>query len=127
MREIKFKFWDTMLKESTKYYSAPPQDIFEFDQDRYVALQYTGLKDKNGVEIYEGDILKCNGGAEDFFCLIGFEEGCFIAKMPWVKKDKEFCRASYPELKYYVNMTFVSIEVIGNIFENPELLKVKND
>ena len=53
MREIKFRAWDKdLLKMYSKWTVIP-------DDDRsHILMQYTGLKDKNGVEIYEGDILK---------------------------------------------------------------------
>ena len=133
MREIKFRAWD---KNTKKIIIDLPMVIcykafWLYDElnnameyyghgNDYILMQYTGLKDRNGKEIYEGDILKGNGGAEDFFFDIGFEEGCFIAKMPWIKNGE-----IYPELKAYCGFKedFISIEVIGNIHENPELLE----
>ena len=126
MGEIKFRFWNKELKRMSKIYGLGiiwESLVIEwgvFEWKNIDSLQYTGLKDSKGKEIYEEDILKGNGGAEDFFFDIGFEEGCFIAKMPWIKNGE-----IYPELKAYCGFKedFISIEVIGNIYENPELLE----
>lgn len=93
--------------------------------DNGIILQYTGLKDKNGVEIYEADIVKINAHSYDFgfskdrIGEIRFLEGCFGFYQQLSEKRylfNELAKESgYGELEYY--------EVIGNIFENSELLE----
>lgn len=74
--------------------------------------QYTGLKDKNGKEIYEGDII-------EHYALYGyvvFENGMFSMSS---NANTQFCNCKQPMAYHDVN----EMEIIGNIYENPELLK----
>ena len=75
--------------------------------------EYIGLKDKNGKEIWEGDIVAIDGGAEPVKTNVFFQDGCFCVDM----------LGNPCEIKYYINMTFCEIEIIGNIYENSELLE----
>lgn len=105
-REIKFRAWNLNYKKMVFF------DLkgFEYLNDKYfVVMQYTGLKDSKGVEIYEGDIVKSEW-TKDSQRLISaqviFSFGEFT------------CRGAKYNLYQYVDL-----EVIGNIYENQELLK----
>lgn len=116
MKEIKFRAWDGLTKKITNYQICDDMVLF-FDKhkgcwlknqkDRFVLIQYTGLKDKNGKEIYEGDIvvwIDSDGNKRQN--KVFFERGAF-----------RICN-SYFEISEYGEL-----EVIGNIYENPELLE----
>lgn len=117
-------------------------NVVKEDLKNYVLMQSTGLKDKNGKEIFEGDVLKFNDSWDDC-CYEGYVDG-EIEGVNYVEIQSEstgfiFCKTKYPDssLFYYANeehLTFQEIltdsdfefEVIGNIYENPELLEVSS-
>ena len=79
--------------------------------DEVELMQYTGLKDKNGVEIYEGDIV-------EFYIDFGYGMQKVIAKITY--KDSGFKYESLAGTDF-MNI-FNDVKIIGNIYENPELL-----
>jgi len=80
------------------------------DYNKCIPLQYTGLKDQNEKEIFEGDIIDCGGDSEEY-CSVVLDNGCFMTKDP----DDPDCLI--PLYDYNEQC-----RVVGNIFENPELL-----
>jgi uncharacterized phage protein (TIGR01671 family) len=133
MREIKFRAWDTELKEWIK--CDKPGDCVNVAiafPKSIVLMQSTGIKDKNGKEIYEGDILliKTKSWKEET------GNPCWEKEVVWIKSDTLCHTKAYFDFetkKKWDNgysyddwddkwESCKNIKVIGNIYENPELL-----
>lgn len=112
-RPIKTKAWDYEKKKWVEHYSINPEGFAYTDESEEPnfninLLQFTGLKDKHGKEIYEGDIIEFeyhNGG--------GFSR---------VKEPVTFYNGQFSVWQESINNYNENCEIIGNIFENPKIL-----
>ena len=86
--------------------------------NQVILMQYTGCRDKNGIEIYEGDVIK---DKYDKIWLVQWYVGAFVItnKIP----DSDGQTSTYSHFSNLSNHHFY-FEVIGNIWENPELLEM---
>lgn len=123
MREIKFRAWDNNNEEMLNDISINTDDFtdmlneyFSYLSDDIEFMQYTTLKDKNGVEIYEGDIIMFEDD-EDFIYLIEFYKGAY----GWFNyKGKKFSNfVSFESMTYSDKEHF---RVVGNKYQNKDLL-----
>lgn len=143
-REIKFRAWDEENKNMIEwhdefFYDTSPVTRYSrsFDKLDYPIMQYTGLKDSNGAEIYEGDIIQTTD-IDNTVCrtVVNFDQGAY-----WIgfwqncqpKVIEETNSGGYwdevelevpdGELLYFVLQYNLDFKVIGNVYENPELIR----
>ena len=124
MREFKIKAW---LKKEKKMVAIIGID-FNYEYIRYTEdsnlfnenyktaefkdielLQFTGLKDNGGQELYEADVIKFNDGIDDIYGLISYDD-----------EDGTY-RVSYENITEHLSEREGDFEIVGNIFENPDL------
>ncbi|WP_335935940.1 MULTISPECIES: YopX family protein [Fusobacterium] len=124
MKELKIKAW---LKKENKMVSIIGID-FNYEYIRYTEddnlfnenyktaefknielLQFTGLKDNGGQELYEADVIKFNDGIDDIYGLISYDD-----------EDGTY-RVSYENITEHLSEREGDFEIVGNIFENPDL------
>lgn len=120
MRQVKFKVWNEVLKQwvdsKTCFLSAEGaihfkmNDWLSFAAPHYKAVFSTGIYDKNGDEIYEGDIVQY--GTENYEVIYKYNRFCLKDHNP------KYSFAPF----YYEPGVQPLVEVLGNRFENPELL-----
>lgn len=136
MREIKFRAWNGRAKQMAQYVTAiqmgdtqgTPSSVnvivnghnetWEVEHDKVELMQYTGMKDKNGNNIYEGDIVMWGDMA-------GLHEK--PVRVAVVRFDPDICFDSNVGIFDYGNFAYKETDkyltVIGNVYANPDLLE----
>lgn len=121
MKEFKFKAWNGLVMSE-------PFDIHNINNkginENSKIMQYTGLKDKNGEEIYEGDIIAINKERVSLKLPVKFGKYSFSKYIGECGElsDSTDLYGFYVENEYlYIQMLNENVIIIGNVYENPEL------
>lgn len=128
MREIKFRVWNNRYK-CFEYWGHIEKGVFKgvpsgidnigIDETCNKSEQYTGLNDKNGKEIYEGDIIKYEAMEE--YGIGNIEYYLHVFHVMWSKKQNFHTPTMFTSIKYLGCKK--EVEIIGNIHQNKDLLK----
>lgn len=133
-REIKFRLWEKNLKKMLFLGDGILEEIY-FDGLPWEAhtelMQWTGLKDADGKEIYEDDIVEIKenfpfDASTPWRGKIIWHYGGFSVGWEWIEKrgDKEEKKLGTTGMSYFAGSYLTNIKVIGNIHENSELYKI---
>ena len=152
MREIKFRAWDTIenVMVVPEKIINPVQTEAPEEINCFILMQFTGLKDKKGKDIFEGDILMCdwcfrkmpsrgylnkkNPNLIVGYSLVEFDRGEFSFKFLkpiseheeyYSKNKQQYAYIGYTRDAY--NREQVHVEVVGNIYETPNLMSGRHD
>lgn len=132
MREIKFRAWDKEAKEMREvamlrwedgrmsriagYWKGTRNNGWtDYDpaDGKYELMQFTGLKSKSGIDIYEGDVVKHEQWNNDIMAVVKWKDDMAKFELYWTENEQPSLTSRLANKEY---------EVIGNIYENPELL-----
>lgn len=126
-REIKFRAWDIINKiiiasDSVNHLVEFDGTVWEnkgmhesdmlFERDNLILMQFTGIKDVKGNEIYEGDIIKSSYGSKLY--QVEFKKSTWWA-------------TAIPQTYRGQKLHIINSEIIGNIYQNPELISITKD
>lgn len=135
MRVIKFRAWDSENRQMLDVQELNFEDCFYgggmqikttmyndyFDYREMPLMQYTGLKDKNGKEIYEGDVVKI---------IISCKGDYITAEIKYSEEYTQYIIVNTNNITHEAeglgDYHIENLEVIGNIYDNPKLLKVSD-
>jgi uncharacterized phage protein (TIGR01671 family) len=111
-RILKFRAWDKAKKEwITDWQDTIYPEIYGFDGGNlFDVMQFTGLHDKNGKEIYEGDVVEINDGNDTYIREVKWEKGGYTFDI-------------WEDFAPLISDEALTLEVIGNRFEHPDLLE----
>ena len=131
MREIKFRAWDKKKGQFVTVYNLPIEGSIadlkwslKPEDENIILMQFTGLHDKNGKEIWEGDVVNVT---RDLVAKISPAIGVikYFGDHFGISDRVEGHHTSLYDVAYSKCFYWHDVEVLGNIYENPELLKDK--
>jgi len=118
-REIKFRVFDKISKQMYRWSQIASISLVDFDKKHYELMQFTGLKNEKGIHIYDGDIVQVGGLIE----VVTYIDGilCCYNERIYGKREKVEID-TFEDIIVASSDYFEPYEIIGNIYENPELL-----
>lgn len=129
MREIKFRVWDKkekLMEELAYPWAVTDNEVWNLvDNEKWKSIdlmQFTGLKDKNGVEIYDGDILENHRDKKIKLFIVMWLVAETGFGLHYIRRSE--CHTTYFN-QFYNLKEILELQVVGNIYENTELIEGK--